>query len=58
MITVDLEIDFDNPVFCALQDLLENDDESPKIQGVRFIYWRYERALENEEFFKSCLDEI
>ena len=57
-IYVDLEIDFDNLLFCALRDFLENDDETPKIEGVRFVYWRYEQALENEELYKRCLDEI
>ena len=55
---VDLEVDLSNPAFCSLRDLLENADETPKTSWIKFLYWRYEEALENEVFYKSCLDEI
>lgn len=57
-IFVDLEIDPENPTFAALQQLLETEDEQPKISGVNFNFYPYELCLENGPIYEAALESI
>ena len=39
-------------------EMLENENESTKIEGVLFNFYRYQYALNNEEFYLDSMDSI
>lgn len=57
-IYVHLEINENEPKFLQLKEMLENEDESTKIEGVLFNFYRYQYALNNEEFYLDSMDSI
>ena len=57
-IYVDLPVDPRNDLFAELTRMLENADETPRIEGVNFRFYRYSQALENEPFYKDSLEDI
>ena len=55
---IDLPIDNKNKYFVALEEILENTDTSPKIEGVRFYLLSLKMARKNTKFYKESMDDI
>jgi hypothetical protein len=57
-IYVHIEINPHEKIFSELTALLENKDESPKVPGVYFKFFRHEDALANSEFYLASFNKI
>ena len=57
-IYVDIPIKFSSAKFSKLLRLLENEDETSKIEGVLFKFYRYEDAVMNADFYMRKINDV